>query len=38
MATNVVIVVSDNGMVITAYPSTNRRNPSTLSAAKELKR
>ncbi|WP_057919642.1 hypothetical protein [Lysobacter antibioticus] len=38
VVTNVVIVVSDNGMVITAYPSTNRRNPSTLSAAKELKR
>ncbi|WP_363796925.1 hypothetical protein ABU614_16985 [Lysobacter firmicutimachus] len=38
-ATNVIIVVSDNGMVITAYPSTNRRNPSTLTKAKaELKR
>lgn len=37
VATNINIVLGANGMVITAYPSTRRRNMSTLSRTKELK-
>ncbi|ALN63476.1 hypothetical protein GLA29479_2610 [Lysobacter antibioticus] len=37
LVTNVIIVVGDNGMVVTAYPSSDRRNMSTLTQAKELK-